>query len=79
MQQDESYLVDDESKHETTVYDEDDDDIVKETQMGLCSWRPGWLQTFNSVLWFLVVVSLAAFVQGIYYIDYLKYSSWYNV
>ena len=33
------------------------------TRMGLGSWRPKWLQTFNSMKWFTAAFSLASLTQ----------------
>eukprot|EP00111_Clytia_hemisphaerica_P005496 TCONS_00015937-protein len=38
---------------------------VDKTRMGVGSWRPDWLQKFNSMKWFLLALSLASFVQAI--------------
>lgn len=38
---------------------------VDKTRMGIGSWRPDWLQNFNSMKWYLVALSLASLTQGI--------------
>jgi len=40
-------------------------DNVDRSRMGLGNWRPDWLQHFNSMKWYLAVLSLASLTQGI--------------
>lgn len=44
---------------------------LDKTRMGIGSWRPDWLQHFNSMKWYLVALSLASLTQGIFYL-YIK-------
>ena len=33
-------------------------------QMGFGSWRPKWLQTFNSMKWFMALLAIFSLFQG---------------
>ena len=35
-----------------------------ESRMGLGSWRPDWLQRFNSISWFTCFLCLASWLQS---------------
>ena len=37
-----------------------------ELRMGIRSWRPDWLQKFNNIKWFILILSLASTTQGNY-------------
>ena len=46
---------------------------VDKSRMGIGSWRPDWLQHFNSMRWYLVALSLASLTQGrMIFFDCLK-------
>lgn len=43
---------------------EESDDALIDYRMGFGKWSPPWLQYFNSIKWFSVVLSVCSLTQG---------------